>query len=253
MRIWRVCSVALAYSSFGAGGLMILLVAFPLLRLFVRDPHYRKLLARQLIQRSFALFVVLLRVLGIMTCNVQGLERLNRRGLLILANHPTLLDVVILIAHLPDADCVVKAALLRNPFTYGPVSAAGYLMNDDGPGLVEDCIVAVQNGGRLVIFPEGTRTRRNEPMRLQRGAANIAVRGGLDITPVRITCEPMFLGKGEKWYHVPLHGARYTLRVCDDIPVRQFLSQNDEETVAVRRLTEYLTRYFSGAQASAAT
>ncbi len=253
LRFWRVCTVALAYACFGVGCLALLLVVFPVLRIFVRDAGRQRKMARLLIQRSFSVFVLQLRMLGIMTCDLQGVEKLDRHGLLILANHPTLLDVVVLIAHLPDADCVVKASLLRNPFTYGPVSAAGYLMNDDGPGLIKDCIKTVRAGGRLLIFPEGTRTRRGEPMRLQRGAANMAVRGRLDITPVRIECEPLFLGKGEKWYCVPMHGARYTLRVCDDISIQPFLESGEEEMLVVRRLTQYLARYFSEERTSAAT
>ena len=128
---------------------------------------------------------------------------LQRNGLLILANHPTLIDVVLLVSLLPNADCVVKHAVARNPFMRGPVRAAGYVANSDGAGLVDDCIAAVHAGGNLVIFPEGTRTEPGQPLRLQRGAANIAVRGRLDITPVRITCTPLTLTKGQKWYRVP--------------------------------------------------
>jgi hypothetical protein len=94
----------------------------------------------------------------------------------VLANHPTLIDVVFLISLLPNADCVVKRVAC-NPFMRGPVRAAGYISNDDGAGLVDDCIAAVRAGGSLVIFPEGTRSVPGQPPRLQRGAANIAVRG----------------------------------------------------------------------------
>lgn len=64
--------------------------------------------------------------------------------------------MVLLIAQLPNADCVVKRAVACNPFMCGPVRAAGYVSNDDGAGLIDDCIAAVKAGGTLVIFPEGT-------------------------------------------------------------------------------------------------
>ena len=95
-----------------------------------------------------------------MTYQIEGGERLQRDGLLVLANHPTLIDVVCLISLLPNADCVVKRAVARNPFMRGPVRAAGYISNDDGAGLVDDCVAAVHAGGTLVIFPEGTRSVR---------------------------------------------------------------------------------------------
>ena len=78
-----------------------------------------------------------MRRLGVLTVSVSGAARLQREGLLVLANHPTLIDVVLLVALLPDADCVVKRAVARNPFMRATVRAAGYIVNDDGPALVE--------------------------------------------------------------------------------------------------------------------
>lgn len=243
-RAWRVFATGWSFAVFGVGGVGLRLLAFPLLGLWVRDPVRRRRLARRLIQRSFALFVGMMRGMGVLTWEVRGRERLQREGLLILANHPTLLDVVFLVSLLPNADCVVKSSLARNPFTRGPVRAAGYVCNDSGAGLVEDCIEAVRRGGCLVIFPEGTRTRREAPMTLQRGAANIAVRGRLAVTPVVVRCDPFTLGKGEKWYHVPPRRFHVCIDVREDIPVSAFLGPQEQEALAARRLTDYLARYF---------
>ena len=229
------------------------LLVFPALRLWVRDPARLGRLARRLVQRSFAGHVWLMRRLGVMSWEIHGAERLRRPGLLVLANHPTLIDVVCLIALLPNADCVVKSALARNPFTRGPVRAAGYVFNDDGAGLVDDCIAAVRRGGTLVIFPEGTRTRRDAPMHLQRGAANIAVRGGLDITPVRLSCTPMTLGKGEKWYRVPACRFHVVVDVQPDLDIAPFMNGAQGEALAARQLTDYLTQYFAAGGLRAVT
>ena len=86
--------------------------------------------------------------------DADSLERLDRNGLLVLANHPTLVDVVLLVSRLPNADCVVKSRLANNPFTRGPVRATVYICNDNGAGLVDDCIASVRSGHNLLIFPE---------------------------------------------------------------------------------------------------
>ena len=158
---WRIVATGLSFFAFGVGGVLLWALAFPMLALMVRKPARRQTLSRRLVQRSFAFHIELMRVLGVLSYEVRGRERLQRDGLLILANHPTLIDVVFLISLLPNADCVVKSSLARNPFTRGPVRAAGYVCNDDGAGLVEDCIAAVRRGGNLIIFPEGTRSRRD--------------------------------------------------------------------------------------------
>lgn len=251
--LWRIVGTGVSFLAFGLGGLLLGVLVFPLINLGVRDPDRRRRWARRLVQQSFAFHIGLMRALGVLTYEIRGLERLQRDGLLILANHPTLIDVVFLISRLPNADCVVKSALARNPFTRGPVRAAGYVFNDDGAGLVDDCIAAVRRGGNLVIFPEGTRTPRDAPLQLQRGAANIAVRGRLDITPVRLSCTPMTLGKGEKWYRVPARRFHVVVDVQPDLEIAPFLNGAHGEALAARQLTDYLTQYFAAGGLRAVT
>ncbi|WP_454831035.1 lysophospholipid acyltransferase family protein [Pseudoxanthomonas wuyuanensis] len=254
---WRVFGTGLSFLAFGGGGLLLRVLAIPPLQWFVRNPQRRQRWARKLVQLSFASHVGLMCGLRLMTYEVRNRERLQRDGLLILANHPTLIDVVLLVSLLPNADCVVKSAVASNPFMRGPVRAAGYIANDDGAGLVDDCIAAVRAGGNLVIFPEGTRTARCGEIRLQRGAANIAVRGRLDVTPVRLSCTPMTLGKGEKWYRVPSRRFHMVVDVQEDLPIARFLNGIDPasggEAIAARRLTDYLAEYFAGEETRAGT
>ena len=138
-----------------------------------------------------------MQVLGVFRVEITGRERLEREGLLILANHPTLIDIVLLMAFVKHGDCVVKSALWRNPFTHATVRPAAYIRNDDdGIRVIDDCIAAVRRGSNLIIFPEGTRTPADGRIRLKRGAAAIAVLGPCNITPVRIHCSPRMLVKG---------------------------------------------------------
>jgi len=246
-RAWRVLATGLSFAAFGLGGLLAGLVVAPLLLLLIRDRAPRQRIARRLVQRGFALHVAMMRALGVMTVSVTGGERLQRAGLLVLANHPTLIDVVLLVSLLPNADCAVKRAVARSPFMRGTVRAAGYISNDDGPALVAAGIAAVREGSCLVIFPEGTRTPPGAAPKLRRGAANIAVRGGLDITPVRIRCSPPTLEKGRKWYRVPPRRFHVSLEVGEDIPISTFIDEAAAaggEALAARRVTDHLTRYF---------
>jgi 1-acyl-sn-glycerol-3-phosphate acyltransferase len=125
------------------------------------------------------------------------------------------------------------------------VQATGYICNDNGAGLIDDCIASVRSGRNLLIFPEGTRTPHGELLGpLQRGAANIAVRGGLDITPVLISCTPRTLGKGEKWYRVPSRRFHISIRVLADLPIAPYLASGHAEPLAARQLTADLGNLF---------
>lgn len=242
-RLWRLCGTACAFALFGLGGLLIRTLVFPALLLVVRRPAERCRLTRALIHHLFRAYVGLLRALRVFTLEVRGQERLQRRGMLVLANHPSLLDTVFLMALVPDADCVVKAALRNNPFTRGPVLAAGFVCNDHGPAIVQDCIDAIGRGSNMLIFPEGSRTVPGQPLVLQRGAANVAVRGGISVTPVVIACSSTFLPKGSPWYSIPKSRPHITITVKDDIPVTPFSEL--EPALGARRLTDFLQDYFT--------
>lgn len=245
-RAWRTLTTLVAFGSFGAGGIVLWLLVFPSLHLLVPDARRRQPIARSLVQRLFRLFVAWMRLLGLLTYQIQGKERLNRQGLLILANHPTLIDVVFLIAMVRNADCVVRSGLSANLATRGAVRATGYISNIQGGELIQSCVRSLRGGGNLVIFPEGTRTRLGEPLRLQRGAAQIALRANTNITPVTIRCEPAGLMKGQPWWQVASQRLHFTICVEEDIAIAPFAAGSGGQTaVAARRLTEYLTEYFS--------
>lgn len=245
-RLWRVLATAIAFTTFGLGGLLLGLLVLPMLSLFSRTPERRGRLARSLIGALFRLFVGWMRVLGLITYELHGIERLQRHGLLVLANHPTLIDVVFLIGWVPDANCVVKSTLANHPCTRGPVRATGYICNNSGADLLQTCVDKIKAGGNLIIFPEGTRTRPGLGLKMHRGAAQIALRGELDITPVHIGCEPLGLFKGQPWWRVAEHPLHFSIRVADDLLAAPFLSEaGGEPSLAARRLTEHLIRFFS--------
>lgn len=243
----RLLGTGASFALFGLGGLLIGLIAFPLISLFIRDRARRQDGARWLIHQAFALFMNMMRVLGVLDYSVRGLEKLqDSRGELIVANHPTLIDVVLLISRLPRADCIVKTALWRNPFTRGPVSAAGYILNDDSPTLVERCIQRLHAGSSFIIFPEGTRTAKGARLNpFQRGAANIAARSGAPFRPVVIRCTPSTLTKNEKWYQIPPRRVLITLDVLDALPVDQIIANAGSPSVAARRINAMLHDFFS--------
>ncbi|ELX10002.1 phospholipid/glycerol acyltransferase [Janthinobacterium sp. HH01] len=243
---WRVFATGLSFLVFGIGGLLLRVAVFPVLNVLVRQPERRVKAARTVIRLAFRSYVDLMRALGVLRYEVRGIEKLDRSGLLILANHPTLIDTVFLMAFVKNADCIVKGALWNNPFTRGPVRAAGYINNEGGAELVDDCIASLRRGNNLIVFPEGTRTPADGVISMKRGAANIAVRGARDVTPVLIRCEPPTLGKGEKWWRVPPRRVLIRIDVQDDLAVVACTDTAASEVMAARQLTEFLQNYFTG-------
>ncbi len=241
---WRIVATGFCFAVFGVGSLILCGLYFPVIRMFVRDKKERIDLARATIQSAFQCFISLMQALCVLRYEVEQRQRLDRKGLLVIANHPSLIDTVFLMALLKQANCVLKTELQSNPFTRGVVRAAGYIVNNQGAGLIADCVDTLQQGCNLIIFPEGTRSPQNGQLVFKRGAANIAVRARRDLTPVVIRCQPRTLGKGAKWWHIPVSIARFRIEVCDDIPVGPFIEGAVSEVKAVRELSAFLQAYF---------
>lgn len=244
-RAWRLLGTAASFALFGLGGLVLGLLVLPAVALLSRDRARRTRRARRIIQTSFRIFIGFMRALGVLSWQVTGEQRLQRSGLLVLANHPTLLDVVFLVALVPNASCIVKRAVARNPCMRGPALAADFICNDEGPGLIGDCIAALEAGSNLIVFPEGTRTPAGVELGpFQRGAANIAVRGRRRVTPVLIRCEPPTLKKGQKWYSVPLRRMRFHIEVGEDLEPGA-AREGAADAVAARDASQRLREHFA--------
>jgi len=240
---WRLIATGLSFALFGLGGLVLRLIVFPLLALLPGDVLRQRLRARQTVSRLFWLFVQFMYRSGVLTYQVEGVERLGRPGQLVIANHPSLIDVVVLISLIRDANCVVKQSLWDNPFTRGPIRAAQYISNNGSADMLDEAAGALQQGQTLIIFPEGTRTTPGQAPQFHRGAAAIALRGAQLVTPVVISVTPTTLTKAEPWYRIPSRRFHFHLRVGDDIDPQTFASRGSLP-IASRQLNDHLHRHF---------
>jgi 1-acyl-sn-glycerol-3-phosphate acyltransferase len=242
--VWRLFGTGFSFFTFGVGGLILWFVIFPVLSLVPGTRREKVKRAQTAVHYSFYFFIGLMRRIGIMTYEINGLEKLNRPGQLILANHPTLVDIVFLISRMKQANCIVKGSLWRNPFMRGPIVNAGYISNEDPEIMIAECVSWLQSGGTMIIFPEGTRSVPGKPYQFQRGAVTIALEANKIVTPVTMTCYPSTLTKAEAWYQIPHRHFHLAMHVGDDIDLHEFIAIKPR-SIAVRRFNKYLEHYFT--------
>ncbi len=231
---------SLSFFFFGLGGLFFALFVGPAALLAVSRDGKSNDAFRSLVSHTFRFFSNFMVAVGLIRLEVEGRENLSQaRSMIICANHPTLLDAVFLIALTPQADCIVKASLWRNPFTM-PVVSRLYIPNLlDGEAVISQSGESLAKGHNLILFPEGTRTdyKKND-IKLHRSAAQIALRNNRDILPVHIEINsPRGLGKGDSFFSIPdNYRFEYKLEFGDPIAVSSFLGL--PLPLAARRLTE---------------
>ena len=152
--------------------------------------------------------------LGLMRVDFKALDALDREGgLIIAANHPSMLDALLVIARVPRGICIMRASLMRNPFLGAGARLARYIRNDPPRGMIRSCVANLQEGGQLVLFPEGTRTVRAPINPFRPGITLIAHMAQVPIQTVFIESESPYLGKGWPIWRTPQFPVVFSVRL----------------------------------------
>ena len=222
--VWLLRSAAtlIVFGVFSFGAIFFGVPVFFLLTLVIRNRRCRCLVLRFLVKTGFRFIIFISGLMCVFrvrfavcdeapeSAGEEHLRFVSGRELfadipenrsVIIANHPTLVDYVILTSVMnTNVNSMVKKSL-TDGFMRHVISHLGYV-NNQSP--FEDVAAAAQSGDNLLIFPEGSRTRGDITFR--RGAANLAVRLDMDIVPVFIYCsEPDYLSRGFLNISAPSH------------------------------------------------
>ena len=197
---YRVLMKWLSFFVFGFFSVILSIIILPPLRLFIHSKGQFKKIVRRLISGSFRGFVGFMHFIGIVNLvpDDRNLYR-NLTSKVIVANHPSLLDVVMLISLIPNADCIVNAYL--NNSILGLIVRQIYIVNSDNhEEIINASIESLKQGYNLIIFPEGSRTPRTGKAIIKKGAARIAIASDCGVVPIHIGGTDKYgLGKKDPW------------------------------------------------------
>lgn len=157
--------------------------------------------------RGWAKFVLFgLRWIAGVRVELRGLEHRPAGAALVAAKHQGMLDVVALLAVLPDACFVLKKELMPLPF-FGWFAWKTRMIAVDRSGhakalkdMARQARARLAEDRQIVIFPEGTRTPPGQPGDYKPGVAAI-------YRDLEGPCWPVATNSGVCW---PAHGFRRT-------------------------------------------
>lgn len=232
-RFGRGLGVALAIAVFWSGGFLLAWFLVPWVYMTQRDPLLRRRRMQALVAGSFRWFLRTLERTTLYRARYMGGE-LPEGPCVVVANHPSLLDVTAIISRMPHLCCVVKASLVDNPLVGRLLRSCGHVSAGDGSLMAGKAVLDVladrlSEGSSVLVFPEGTRSPKGSLRKMRRGAFEVAQRCEVPVVPVFLRCDPPALGKGTPVWQHPL--ACPTLTVCVDPPILM----NDREPALVCR------------------
>lgn len=167
----------------------------------------RPAITRQLIHHGMRAYRGWLVLIGGCRFDTSVLDQLRRATPgVIIANHPSLLDALVVLAHAPNVVCVMRAGLLRNPLLALPARLAGYLPNDNPVAMMLGGRAAIRSGCHVLLFPEGSRTQRLDECHVNAfhpAAFMLAKHAAAPIHAYLFRYDSNLLAKGEPLWHPP--------------------------------------------------
>jgi 1-acyl-sn-glycerol-3-phosphate acyltransferase len=124
---------------------------------------------------------------------VIGREHIPQGAAIICGNHTSMADPLFMVFGLRiqnNVQPMAKIEVMRVPVVGFVLKKAGVFGVDRGNndvGAVKHAFKVLKEGGRLVMFPEGTRVKVKGEKRIKTGAAMFAVKTGAPLFPVYIS------------------------------------------------------------------
>lgn len=203
LRLYHYPANIVSWTLFAAVGLSLNFVSALLLLSRHRERHGPAV--RAAMRRLFSAWCAWLHATRLIYVRFHGFTPDALAGPAVyIANHPGLLDATFILARLPDAICIFKPAIMRNPVLGPAARMAGYVAGESGVDLIRDVASRVAGGNSLLVFPEGTRTVPGTTLNpLKPGFALIASRARVPVRVIIVRAPRDLVPKGWSWWRAP--------------------------------------------------
>jgi 1-acyl-sn-glycerol-3-phosphate acyltransferase len=219
----RVGFAAASFLGFGVGALLLSVVVLPLVSLLTLDRERRMRRCQGIVQLAFRLFHDFMRVAGLVDWNPRMVgARLPDHPVVVVANHPTLIDISALVSLFGPVCYLAKRSLFRNPLVgpllhwCGQIPGGGGTLHENVQ-VIDRALDRLARGHSLLLFPEGTRSPPGSMHHFHAGAFEIARRAGVPILPVVVRANPPGLYRGLAWYQIPTRSIRLQVELLPEL------------------------------------
>jgi 1-acyl-sn-glycerol-3-phosphate acyltransferase len=247
-RSFRIVLTGSAFVFFWSGGALLSWVVLPIESRRRLPEEEKRRRYRAWVQWGFNVFHGYMRVLGLTDYDPRKVElELPDGPYVMIANHPTLVDVTAILSVVGDLAVVVKGDYWRSEVSR-LLTLCGHIDGgtEESPlaaaSVVVQALERLEAGRPVLIFPEGTRSPRYGLHPFQRGAFEIARRAGVPLVPVFVTADPAWLMSHQRWYEVPSRTNRMRVTLLDEADFEIPRAHESSKALAARYEDRYRNR-----------
>jgi 1-acyl-sn-glycerol-3-phosphate acyltransferase len=247
-RAARVVATGGGFALFWTGGAGLSWLVLPALRRHGGQAGLERQQGQALLRHGFSIFHSYLRLLRLIEIELPSERRSLPDGpFVMVANHPSLVDVTALLAFCPRLACVVKGGIYQGKLVRPLLELCGHIDGGgDGPlsaaTVAVDALARLADGQPVLVFPEGTRSPAWGLRSFQAGAFEVARRAQVPLVPIFLTCDPPILTKEQPWHEMPREPAR--LRLSWLAPNEPFMVPRGDSRALARQFRQrYHERY----------
>ena len=253
MRVLKALASGLCFVIWGVGATILSWFALPISRLRMRGAtdEDRMRRAQQITASGNSLLMHMMRWFSLVVFNPRKVKLDVPEGpFVLIANHPTLVDVCAITSVHPNICVIAKPKMTRSIFVGSALRSAGHIEAPGrggsvfgGAAVITQALDRLERGFPVLVFPEGTRSPVGGVGKLSRGAFEIAKRANVPIVGVLITANPPTLHRGMRWYGLPKEGSNYSLECLPPMTIDEL--GGDSKAAAARYheiFTAHVTR-----------
>lgn len=227
----RSILTAMSFLIFGLGATILNFGLFP----FIKQ---NKTLCSDIIRSAWRLFINLMIISKLIKLDIKKLNKIENK--IIVATHPSFIDIVILISLIPRSTCFVKKELAHNPILKNLVTSIFITNEVELDELKDKSKKMLDEGFNVIIFPSGIRHRKNEYPKIKKGAALIALNAGKNIVPIKMFTSEDFLFINQPFYAGGNNTVIYEIEEGEEISLENY--KNETDIVAKREITKQIEK-----------
>jgi 1-acyl-sn-glycerol-3-phosphate acyltransferase len=223
IRVSKGMYLGLMFLVFGFGIIVENIIILPVLRVIRIISAPEKFQLQNVNRSLFSAWLWLLKIGGLLEFRPPA-GTLRAGPSVIIANHPGLFDVIVLIRVIPKMSVMAKRSLGLSIGLKYIMAFSGYISSPESsnPGSAIHSLKAVKEilsqGYRFMLFPEGTRSPKGGMSHFNPGAFRIAQMADVPVQPVLIKNTPPFMPKEDHWYYPPFERSVLELEYLEPIP-----------------------------------